>query len=95
MKTRARAARWKEEVLLVVEEMRRVLWFLNWRATEWKSQGRQRQVMDSNLQDGLTAYANKQSRIFKAMAHRFGKLWYPELAGHNIEMQWPPEFLCT
>jgi len=36
-KARARAQRWSEEVRLLLEEMRRVLQFLNWRATFWET----------------------------------------------------------
>src|SRR4051794_22222389 len=35
MKSRARAARWSEEVLLVVEEMCQVMQFLKWKAEWW------------------------------------------------------------
>jgi hypothetical protein len=36
-KARARAQRWSEEVRLLLEEMRRILEFLNWRATFWET----------------------------------------------------------
>jgi len=37
-KTKARADRWHEEVLLVSEEMCRVLYFFQWKAEWWASQ---------------------------------------------------------
>ena len=36
-KSRARVNRWKEEVLLVKEEMRRTVAFLLWKAKWWES----------------------------------------------------------
>jgi hypothetical protein len=37
-KTRAKALRYAEEVDLLEEEMRRVLQFLEWRASWWRAQ---------------------------------------------------------
>ena len=42
-KCHARAARWSEEVRLLVEEMRRVLWFAQWKVNWWGCQATLRQ----------------------------------------------------
>src|SRR5437016_2381511 len=93
MKSRARAARWSEEVALVTEEMRRVLCFLKWKADWWRLQGACRNVPDLNLQEGLLAYAAKQAHIFEEMARHFAALWRPELARVNIDTEWPKDLL--
>ena len=38
-KSRARAQRWREEVCLLLEEMRCILQFLKWKEGVWKAQG--------------------------------------------------------
>jgi hypothetical protein len=57
----ARADRWEEEVILLQEEMRRVVQFLEWRSRDWLAK------VDSRIGtatpavcSGLSAYANKQ-----------------------------------
>jgi hypothetical protein len=92
-KSRARAARWSEEVTLVVEEMWRVLYFLEWKAAWWRSQGSHRDTGHPELQEGLIAYSIKQAGIFEGLAIRFATLWYPELAGANVDMEWPDNLL--
>jgi uncharacterized protein YecA (UPF0149 family) len=57
LKCRARANRWKEEVQLVEEEMRRALEFTRWLSSWWIQQATIRTGISSNLQEGLMAYA--------------------------------------
>ena len=95
MKSRARAARWSEEVTLVVEEMQRVLHFLMWKAGWWRLQGPCRDTGRPDLQEGLVAYATKQARILEELATKFAALWYPELAGVNIDVEWPEDLLLS
>ncbi|PPQ99597.1 hypothetical protein CVT26_009183 [Gymnopilus dilepis] len=78
-RSRARAARTKEEVSLVREEMRRTLEFLEWKAKWWASQA-QRRVVDKVLAEGLQAYAHRQARIQRDLATRFRRLWKNPLA---------------
>lgn len=56
-KSKARAARWREEVILVEEEMRRVIAFSHWKAKWWIDQAERRQAVDDALKDGLKAFA--------------------------------------
>ncbi|KAF8157396.1 hypothetical protein BJ912DRAFT_1026998 [Pholiota molesta] len=72
---RARGIRWKEEELIVREEMRRVLSFLEWKAAWWEEQADQRQFTDSKLESGVAAYAFKQAFICKQMAEGCGTHW--------------------
>ena len=87
--SRARAARWDEEVSLIVEEMRRVLYFLKWREKWWIDQGERRGMARSDIQDGLKAYAAKQASIIAGLAERFADEWYPLVVGRNVAVEWP------
>ena len=68
--------RWSEEVMLLQEEMRRVLEYMSWLANWWTSHT----VVPSNdhdlyLSEGLTAYATKQANIRLSLRNHFGMLW--------------------
>ncbi|KAG2029346.1 hypothetical protein BDR03DRAFT_936849 [Suillus americanus] len=60
--------RWEEEVLLLREEMRRVLAFFEWQAGWWDKQGTQRQF-------GALAYAHRQATLHRRMSTHFRSLW--------------------
>lgn len=52
LKCQARAIRWKEEILLVEEEMRRSLEFGRWLGSRWASiHGRAKMVLERLLKD--------------------------------------------
>ncbi|KAJ7138786.1 hypothetical protein C8R43DRAFT_955258 [Mycena crocata] len=57
----ARKTRWEEEVMLIREEMRRVLRYLEWEQKRWeeKKTARTGQV-EAGIQQGLAVYAVKQ-----------------------------------
>ncbi|KAF9550947.1 hypothetical protein CPC08DRAFT_738337 [Agrocybe pediades] len=74
-KSRARAARAREEVLLLKEEMRRMLLFLEWKAAWWDQQLTSRQVNSKELAEGLQAYTNSQACLQRALLAEFRKLW--------------------
>ncbi|KAF8873403.1 hypothetical protein BD779DRAFT_1392011, partial [Infundibulicybe gibba] len=59
----ARAFRWKEELLLLEEEMRRALEFCWWKARWWTAQCDRRHTGDSCMDEGLKAYAMQQAEI--------------------------------
>ncbi|KAL0945536.1 hypothetical protein HGRIS_001015 [Hohenbuehelia grisea] len=61
-KTRARLERWEEEHILVQEEMRRTIQFLQWRANWWRAQGEQRLSAPAPLLSGLRLIRAKASR---------------------------------
>jgi hypothetical protein len=91
----ARAERWKEEVELVLEEMRRVLRFFNWRSSWWHRQSKLRQDVSDALAEGLTAYAHKQVQILQDMGGAFAAQWSPLLAGYGLTHEWPSHFLAN
>ena len=92
-KSRARAQRWSEEVVLLAEEMHRVLWFLKWKATWWTNQRDLRSDVRSDIQEGLTAYSAKQSATLLGMGMKFANKWYEILVENGLSVEWPEEFL--
>ncbi|KAJ7038551.1 hypothetical protein C8F04DRAFT_1255829 [Mycena alexandri] len=65
----ARKTRWCEEVMLLREEMRRVLRYLEWQADWWERRKTEREDQVSvGLQHGLAAYAAKQAAFHRRLA---------------------------
>ncbi|KAK7017916.1 hypothetical protein VNI00_018528, partial [Paramarasmius palmivorus] len=74
MKARARSLRWKEEVLLLKEEMRRTKVSLEHEAQEWLS----RAAADTErnaISEGTTAYALRQAAIQRGLSTKFQAIW--------------------
>ncbi|KAJ7262597.1 hypothetical protein C8J57DRAFT_1719453 [Mycena rebaudengoi] len=74
-KARARCMRWREEVDLLEEEMRRVVQFLMWRSDWWKEQVGRKGLEDGAQLEGETAYALRQSAFRAALATSFTAKW--------------------
>ncbi|KAJ6488281.1 hypothetical protein C8R47DRAFT_1071998 [Mycena vitilis] len=63
-RAKARKNRWEEEVLLLREEMRRLLRYLDWIVATWETRATQtatRQGLEEGTRAGLEAYAWKQA----------------------------------
>ena len=81
-KARARAARWREQVRLVHEEMRRVLEATRYEASRWNLLRSQRQTqisftasVDDELDEGLKAYADEHTAMEGTRALSFELKW--------------------
>ncbi|KAI0038809.1 hypothetical protein FA95DRAFT_1505012 [Auriscalpium vulgare] len=76
-KARARSRRWIEEVLLLYEEMRRVVVTCTWRSEQWTSRGASglRGDVSPHLHEGLMAYSCKQATMFRAFSEQFVSSW--------------------
>ena len=88
-KSRARAARATEEVLLLWEEMRRVLDFLGWKADWWTMWMYWRRDVNKELADlnkdlaelnkdlaeGLRTYAHTQADLQTMLSTKFCTIW--------------------
>ncbi len=66
-KARARAARWSEEVELLMEEMRRTIVYHTWRAGAWHDAVDQVHKDRPDYLEGANAYARRQASIRVAM----------------------------
>jgi hypothetical protein len=84
--------RWEEEVKLTLEEMCRVLCYMDWRVQYWRELVSKRQVLDTTLQEGIAAYAEKQAHIAQAMAYNFSQRWLPLLGGNSLTPDWPERY---
>jgi len=82
-KSRARAARGREEVMLLKEEMQRTLESLAWEADDWKKRAVKRSeqvVLEDGLKERLYAYAMHQNDIQTNLAIHFRSLWEAPLS---------------
>lgn len=86
-KADARALRFEEDTLLVLEEMRRTLAFFQWKAEWWLSQ-RGRLMTDpqmtADIQSGLDAYAARQASMYHALSRKFARRWKPVLKSVDL-----------
>ena len=87
-KAKARRDRWDEEWQLVQEEMRRVVAYLEWRASWWREQGRRCKVDDEGTMMGLRSYAEKQASTLLGLARDCARQWIPALANEGIVPDW-------
>jgi hypothetical protein len=92
-KTKARADRWQEEVLLITEEMRRTICFLEWKAMWWLEQVASRSDAPLRVQRGISAYAAKQAAVCQSMVRSFAECWYPTLKKQHIPIEWPSQYI--
>jgi len=60
--------------------MRRVLESLEWKATWWIDRSTVGRNVGKDIQEGLVSYAQRQSSMQKALAHKFRELWKSPLA---------------
>jgi hypothetical protein len=96
---RARVRRHDEEIQLLVEEMRRVLTFLDAKSSWWKEQGKQRlNAKDSRVLSnpqilrGLIAYSIRQSRILSSLSGTIASDWLPLLRKSKLGNEWIGKF---
>ena len=89
---RARMCRWNEELLILQEEMRRVLAFFEWKSVWWVEQGRRREGLEPSLESGVIAYAHKQATISLRMAARCATYWLPIMKKCGINPTWEERY---
>ena len=86
-KARARSERWKEEVQLLREEMRRTLAFLESYTLIWNGRGSPCNLVglskDPAICEGITAYAERRSHVFASLHRRFHSIWNGLEGGGN------------
>ena len=74
-KSRARAARAWEEVMLLKEEMNRVLKYLEWKSEWWRQRANVRGDLTKDVTEGIRAYAQDQADVQTALRSHFRRLW--------------------
>ena len=90
VKARARMMRWKEEVLIVQEEMRRVLAYHRWKAAWWKD--RNFFHSDPAIASGISGYAHKQAAICLQMAKQCAVYWLRHFKEKGIVASWASDY---
>jgi hypothetical protein len=91
-KVQARKQRWEEEVLLIQEEMRRVVMFHKWKAEWWRSQAGRRSDAGGSVVHGVTAYAEKQAHLCECLAQSCVAAWLPTLKGNGAASDWETHY---
>lgn len=74
-KARARYERWEEEVILLVEEMRRVQEYARWKADWWMSRVDLRFAVSTELREGTRAYAEEHAERELNRVSRLERAW--------------------
>ncbi|KAJ7825687.1 hypothetical protein B0H13DRAFT_2241198 [Mycena leptocephala] len=74
-RARARKTRWTEEVMILREEMRRVIRYLGWQVTWWRERVNTRPDAAPSVQAGARAYAMKQAAWHERLAGFFQTKW--------------------
>ncbi|THU81090.1 hypothetical protein K435DRAFT_694254 [Dendrothele bispora CBS 962.96] len=73
-KSYARVKRWREEVLLLQEEMRRCVVTLKWQAQQWEGRA-DIDTYEGERWEGSAAYAYEQANVRLRISARFEELW--------------------
>jgi len=87
-KARARMMRWKEELMIVQEEMRRVIAYHQWKAEWWRECSSVRNHNDPTIASGIFGYAYKQAAICLCMAEQCTISWLLHLRDKGIVPSW-------
>ncbi|KAF9553012.1 hypothetical protein CPC08DRAFT_646182 [Agrocybe pediades] len=83
-RSRARSLRAKEEVMLLKEEMRRVLDFLAWKEKWWTSRQTVAPGVPKDQEEGLVGYAAYQASVQRALRDHFLKMWETPLTEISV-----------
>ena len=93
MTCRARADRWREEMELLQEEMRRVVVFLEWKSSSWTGRvGARLGSVAVDVQHGIDAYARKQANTYHELAVSLANQWLPHLLKWKLDVSWTKDF---
>jgi hypothetical protein len=91
-KARARMRRWSEELLILQEEMRRVIVYQKWKAAWWRERSSLRDHVDVRISSGISGYAYKQAAICLRLAERCAVHWLPPLKARGVTPAWASEY---
>ncbi len=86
-------SRWHEEIILVLEEMRRTVAFLQWKAQWWRDLAAARPAVPTNIDRRLIAYSRRQETQLLRLAEQFANLWRPTLHEGEFDVSWVDTFL--
>lgn len=88
----ARMQRWEEEVVIIEEEMCRVIAYHEWKAQWWRSQVARRSDTDKSRLHGVDAYAEKQAHLSERLAWKYAEHWLPALKKRGLTPEWEERY---
>lgn len=91
-KMKARQDRWNEEYLLLQEEMRRTVVYLEWKARWWRKQATRRSTQDPIFSQALYAYAERQAYLLDMLAASCIQKWIPLLKENGADISWASKY---
>ncbi|KAJ3536317.1 hypothetical protein NMY22_g6085 [Coprinellus aureogranulatus] len=76
-KSYARVQRYREEIMIVKEEMRRTVRFFEWKEADWRRKWAawESQPISQEYGEGLRAYAERQARLCRRLRNSFVRQW--------------------
>jgi hypothetical protein len=81
--------------MLLTEEMRHVIQFLDWKAKWWLQESSGRTEEQADIAEGITAYAWKEACVMRTLAKSFSEQWFPTLMKHGLSVAWPVNYIPT
>ena len=95
-KAQERATRYEEEIILVVEEMRRTLAYFKWLTCDWEKRAVSPPVdgpgVDDTIRKGTSAYAYRQAEVYHKMTDVFISSWYECLKEKGLGSPWLKQY---
>lgn len=85
VKVKARVTCWHEEILLIVEEMRRMVTFLQWKSHWWRNLMAEHHIC-IDIQRGSLAYSCHQEAQLLDLGRKFAVLWCPTLVASCFDI---------
>ena len=92
VKARAQMMRWKEELMLIQEEMRRVIAYHKWRADWWCEHSVTWNHGDPKVSSGISGYAHKQADSCEHLAECCAVHWLLHLKVRGIIPSWASDY---
>ena len=92
-KSRARSARWAEEVDLILEEMHRTLLFFKWKARWWRGLVGLQENASGEVCQGVDAYSLKQADLLEQRVKSYAKDWLLVLRKRGVHPEWEAEYM--
>ena len=94
-KVQAQKQHWEEEVLLIQEEMHRIIMFFEWKAQWWWSWAHCRSDVNDGIIHGVVAYAEKQAHFCESFAQSCVGVWLLLLKSKVAAPDWDAYSLMT
>jgi hypothetical protein len=92
-KVHASKERWREELALVREEMKRTIRSFEWQSQWWRARINTRSDAPEDLRLAVHSYATRQSHLWQQRANLFARTWMPHLVAAGCGDLLPDQYL--